>query len=210
MTKKRYAVTIINNKLASVEVDGVSCARPEDIPDVKDQAKMAIVVADLVDTDLFDFDEPKEKAGKDTHFKFEYIILGAFALIGLILLTIAALSGWQTIQKTQREVSTPGRVVQVVEYESSDGSITYYPVVQFTGLDTTNYTVEVAYGSSPASFETGEMVTVLYNPNKPNEARIKSVGSSIGGWILPGITGGMGIIFLAMVFFVWYVSRQAV
>jgi hypothetical protein len=40
---------------------------------------------------------------------------------------------------------------------------------------------------------------VLYNPERPLEARIKSFGSSALMWILPGITGILGLGFLSAV-----------
>ena len=49
------------------------------------------------------------------------------------------------------------------------------------------------------SHEVGDEVTVLYNPDRPLEARIKSFGSSALMWILPGITGILGLGFLVAV-----------
>jgi hypothetical protein len=54
-------------------------------------------------------------------------------------------------------------------------------------------------GSSAPSHEVGDEVTVLYNPEHPLEARIKSFGSSALMWILPGITGILGLGFLGAV-----------
>ncbi len=39
----------------------------------------------------------------------------------------------------------------------------------------------------------------MYNPEHPLDARIKSFGSSAAMWILPGITGILGIAFLGAV-----------
>jgi hypothetical protein len=45
----------------------------------------------------------------------------------------------------------------------------------------------------------GDEVTVLYDPEHPLEARIKSFGSSALLWVLPGITGILGVAFLGAV-----------
>jgi hypothetical protein len=50
------------------------------------------------------------------------------------------------------------------------------------------------------SYERLEQVTILYNPGRSLEARIKSFGSSALMWILPGITGILGFAFLGAVF----------
>jgi hypothetical protein len=54
-------------------------------------------------------------------------------------------------------------------------------------------------GSSSPQYEAGDEVTVLYNPNRPLDARIKSFGSSALMWVLPGITGILGVAFLGAV-----------
>lgn len=45
-------------------------------------------------------------------------------------------------------------------------------------------------------YEAGEEVTVLYDPQHPLDARIKSFGSSALMWVLPGISGMLGAAFL--------------
>ncbi|MGE5774771.1 MAG: DUF3592 domain-containing protein, partial [Chloroflexota bacterium] len=54
-------------------------------------------------------------------------------------------------------------------------------------------------GSWPPSYEVGDEVTVRYDPEHPLEARIASLGSNALLWILPGITGILGLGFLAAV-----------
>jgi hypothetical protein len=54
-------------------------------------------------------------------------------------------------------------------------------------------------GSSAPQHEVGDEVTVLYNPERPLEARIQSLGSYALLWVLPGITGFLGLAFLGAV-----------
>jgi len=75
----------------------------------------------------------------------------------------------------------------------------YYPVVEFMASDGRRRNIQMSEGSSPPSYEVGDEVVVLYEPDHPIEARIKSLSSTIGMWILPGITGIIGIGFLVAV-----------
>jgi hypothetical protein len=75
----------------------------------------------------------------------------------------------------------------------------YYPVVEYVSNDGRFHSVQMTEGSSAPSQEVGDEVTVLYNPERPLEARIKSFGSSALMWILPGITGILGLAFLGAV-----------
>jgi len=49
-----------------------------------------------------------------------------------------------------------------------------------------------AVGSNPSSFQEGNEVTVLYNPNKPNNASIKDFFSL---WLLPFVLMFLGVGF---------------
>jgi hypothetical protein len=75
----------------------------------------------------------------------------------------------------------------------------YYPVVMFTANDGKRRSVQLSEGSFPPAYEVGDEVTVLYEPEHPLDARIKSFGSSALMWVLPGITGVLGISFLVAV-----------
>jgi len=78
----------------------------------------------------------------------------------------------------------------------------YYPVIEFTAADGKTRRLELSEGSRPASYEAGDEVTALYDPQHPLDARIQSFGSAALMWILPAITGILGIAFGVAVFFV--------
>jgi hypothetical protein len=58
--------------------------------------------------------------------------------------------------------------------------------------------VQLSEGSWPPEYELGQPVTILYDREHPLDARIKSVSSTILKWILPGITGIVGAVFLGV------------
>jgi hypothetical protein len=167
---KKYSVNWENNVPVSFEVDGVEYSSLEDIPNPKDQRKLKAML------DTSEFDEAAEK--------FD-----------------AGISSFFNLQKLSKEQSAAGVVVDVVkrrEYVNEQDRVYndyYFPVVQFTAVDGKIRQVQMSEGSSSQEYEQGNQVTVLYNSERPLDARIKSVGSSMLMWILPGITGILGIVF---------------
>jgi hypothetical protein len=104
-----------------------------------------------------------------------------------------------------KEQSASGHVVEIIErreYVNQQDRVVqdyYFPVVEYVSADGRPHTVHMTEGSSVPSHEVGDEVTVLYDPEHPLDARIKSTGSYALMWILPGITGILGLIFLGVV-----------
>jgi hypothetical protein len=92
------------------------------------------------------------------------------------------------------------------EYDSEDRDRLlnqfHYPVVRFTAEDGKRRDVQMREGSDPPSYEVGDEVTVRYAPGKPLEARIDSWESAVLAWVVPGITGFLGLAFGAVFFVV--------
>lgn len=87
-------------------------------------------------------------------------------------------------------------MVDLVVRKEQDGNEFYYPVVEFYLPDDSLQTVQLTDGSWPAAFRKGEAVTVAYDPAQPRNARVKSAAGETGIWILPAITGFLGVAFL--------------
>ena len=134
------------------------------------------------------------------------IFLGVFGSIAVLMLLVAAVSSYSVIDQVNREVTAPGSVVDtVVQQEAGDNSGFSYPVVAFTDRDGENHTVQVSEGSSPPEWAAGDAVTVRYDPAYPEGARIESWTSDLLLWLLPGITGIVGIGFLLAVLLIFRV-----
>jgi hypothetical protein len=155
-----------------------------------------------------EFDREFEKefeAHKKTSANAEKLILGIFSGVAMLMLLIAFISSASAILKMNREESAPGRVADIVqrrEYVNEQDRVVqdyYFPVVEFVSSDGRHHSVQLTEGSSTPSHEVGDDITVLYNPDHPLDARIKSFGSSALMWILPGITGILGLGFLGAV-----------
>jgi hypothetical protein len=209
MPKKKYSINWENDEPVSFEVDGVSYKSLDDIPDWKDKDKLSAMVAAASEDDIeevtFDekeFEELRKAAESPT---MERWVLGGFSAIAAIMLIVAVLSTFSNIQKISKEESAPGRVVDVVtqrvvvnEQERIVRDF-YFPVVEFIPIDGRKRTVQLNEGGDSPFYEKGDEVTVAYDPEHPLDARIKSAGSSALMWVLPSITGILGIAFAGAV-----------
>lgn len=204
--KKQYSVRWENEQAVSFEVDGMIYASLNDIPDKRDKRKLQQMMADSSQPQ---FDEKEwEETQKESNAAFN-IILWVFGGAAALMLLIAILSAGSAISKILSERSAPGVVVEMVVrpvYDENNRNRLlneyHYPVVRFSDRDGRLRNVQMTEGSDPPSYEVGDQVTVRYNPEKPLDARIDSFGSNALLWILPGITGILGLAFAGAVFVV--------
>ena len=212
MPKKKYSINWENGEPASFEVDGVTYNSLDDVPSEKDRNKLAAMVEDFANDDAEDvkfnekeFEELRKQAENPT---MERWVLGGFTGIAVVMILVTLISSFFNIQKISKEESAPGRVVDVVvrrEVVDQQNRIVrdfYYPVVEFVAIDGHKRTVQLSEGSDSPYYEKGDEVTVRYDPDHPLDARIKSAGSNMLMWILPGITGILGLAFAGAVFVV--------
>ena len=212
MARKKYSINWENDEPVSFEVDGISYESLNQVPDEADREKLAAMMDASLDqqfeAEFKDFDKEFKKdweEHKKTSASAERLILGIFTGVAVLMLLIAFVSSASAILKMNREASALGRVVEIIErreYVNEQDRVVeeyYYPVVEYVSQDGRFHSVQMTEGSSAPSHEVGDEVTVLYNPERPLEARIKSFGSSALIWILPGITGILGLGFLGAV-----------
>lgn len=115
-------------------------------------------------------------------------------LIGLALLCGAFLLYRNTTAFLQHARVAPGIVESFEEQESTDNEshkIMYYPVISFSTPDGQPHSFRSDVGTSSRG-TTGEKVEVLYDPAKPESARIKGFFHL---WGAASICGGLGILF---------------
>ncbi len=206
MASKKYSISWENDVPVSFEVNGVQHESLEDIPDETDRLKLEAMMDSSFDAE---FDAQFAKMGADVkqnnETPIEKIILPIFSGVAALMLLIAGIASFNNVLKVNREESSPGRVVEMVterSYVNEEDRVVqefYYPVVQFVASDGKRRTVQMTEGSSSPAYEVGDEVVVLYEPDHPLDARVKSFGSSAGMWILPAITGTVGIGFLVAV-----------
>lgn len=207
MAKKKYSINWEDDEAVSFEVNGIEYESLDDVPDETDRLKLEAMMDSSFEADIeAEIAEAKKELERIDKVPVEKIILSVFTGIAVLMLLIAGIASANNILKINRENSAPGVVVDmnlIKSYDPSDSdrvvSEAYFPVVEFTSQDAKYHKVQLSEGSWPAAYEIGNEVTVLYEPDNPLKARIKSFGSSAGMWILPGITGVIGIAFLGAV-----------
>ena len=209
---KKYSINWENEEPVSFEVDGVTYNSLDDVPNEKDRNKLSAMVEDFANDDATDvkFDEKEfEKLRKEAENPtMEKWVSGDFTGIAAVMILVAVIASFLNIQKISKEQSAPGRVVDVVKQRvvvDQQNRIVrdfYYPVVEFVAIDGHKHTVQMSEGSDSPYYEKGNEVTIRYDPDHPLDARIKSAGSNALMWILPGITGILGIAFAGAVFVV--------
>ncbi|MGQ0835150.1 MAG: DUF3592 domain-containing protein [Gammaproteobacteria bacterium] len=122
-----------------------------------------------------------------------YVIPLIFLLSGAGLLTGALVLLVRTRAFLARAAETVGQVVALDEeplMEAGDPH-TYRPIVSFQVAGTPIRFESMAH-SNPPEYEIGASVRVLYDRDRPSEARIRSFVSL---WLLPMILGSLGFIF---------------
>jgi hypothetical protein len=202
MSKKKYSINWEDDVPVSFEVNGAQYASLEDVPDEADRRKLEAMLDSSFDAEFAEIEQEVKQINGPA---VEKIILTVFSGVAALMLLIAGVASISNILKLGREESAAGLIVDVVErrqYVNEQDRVVeeyYYPVVEFVASDGRRRAVQLNEGSSSPQYEVGEDVTVLYEPEHPLNARIKSVGSSALMWILPGITGILGGAFLGAV-----------
>ena len=215
MAQKKYSINWEEDVPVSFEVNGIQYQNLEDVPDEADRLKLEAMMNSAEDAAFeAEFNQAWEQAQQKQGTPIEKIILPIFTGVAILMLLITAITSIINFLKIGREESAPGRVVDVKmlrSYVNEEDRVVqeyYYPVVEFVASDGRRRNVQMSEGSYPASYEVGDEVVVLYEPDHPIEARIRSFSSSVGMWILPVITGIVGIGFLIAVLAVVKVLRS--
>ena len=118
--------------------------------------------------------------------KYVFLIAGIGMLIGT-LITFKS-----TYEFLKISVASQGTIVKLIasrSTSSSGNSTVYRPVVQFIDQNGNQVEFVSSTGSNPPSYKIGEEVEVLYNPESPNEAKIKGFFTLWGGITVLGILG---------------------
>ncbi len=136
-----------------------------------------------------------------TYFFFHHpprILVAGLLTVALAALAVASLSYaiW-SLSKALNAESDGVQVAGLVIRNNYDGEV-YYPVVEFHTTDGRDVKFLGPIGSSPADYQEGDAVTVLYPPQHPDQAMIRSFQ---GLWLRPVVLGAIGIALALAAFF---------
>ena len=136
------------------------------------------------------------------------IIVVIFLAVAVLMLAIAAVSVVSSGRALARERTAAGSVVDTAIRQASDGTLYYRPVVVLILPDGAQRTLQLTEESTAPVYQVDEAVTIAYDPDRPDIARIKTAASTAAMWILPLITGILGVAFLAATLFARWVLRS--
>ena len=121
------------------------------------------------------------------------LIIGiVFSLVGGLLAAIGVFFFLSTRIFISKAQEVQGTVIKMVWSSSSDGGGGYSPVYQFRAITGQMITVQDSLSSSPPMFQVGQTIDVLYDPENPQDARIKKWMSL---YFVSLLLGGMGLVF---------------
>jgi hypothetical protein len=126
------------------------------------------------------------------------VIAIVFSLIGGISGAVAVVMSAAQLDFLSNVVRAPGEVVRNVRQGSNKSGVR--PVVRFQDETGATFEFTAPIGNSPAQFDVGEAVTVVYPPGEPDEAKIDNwlqlwFGPMLSGFFVL-VFGGIGIGFL--------------
>ncbi|MBU0578288.1 DUF3592 domain-containing protein [Patescibacteria group bacterium] len=130
--------------------------------------------------------------------KAAYIIYFVFTAVGIALIAAGFIFLKNTNDFIKQSTSAPGIVIDMEGYD------TYKPIVEFITETGEVITFAGSVSSDPPAYSVGEEVEVLYIPDNPQRAEIKSF---LQLWFMPLIMGGIGIIFFGVGFGIFLYRR---
>jgi hypothetical protein len=126
------------------------------------------------------------------------LVYNAFMLLlmNLFFLGFLGLSYWffsESLHLARNGTPATGVVVDFSESNSADSGVTYSPIVEFK-VGRKTYEFDSGISSSPKAYDVGEEVPILYDPENPETAEIKSWMTSPA--LFAGVFGIQLIAFL--------------
>jgi hypothetical protein len=200
MMEKTYSIQWKDDEVVLFEVDGVQYASLDEVPDEADRDKLLGLMAGK---DEFEIETPAEPS-----INLGLIVLTVFIGVAVLMCVISVLTGVSAWRKISREMEAPGRVVEMITRRDEQGNEFYYPVVAFALADGSRRTVQMAEGSWPPAYAVGDEVTVLYDPEKPLEARMKSTSGTVSLWIWTLVSGILAAAFILATLLARWVLKE--
>lgn len=118
-------------------------------------------------------------------------IAGWFLVASAALCFLISLFAFLRARTFLRSASrAQGAVIRLVERNGDSGTL-YYPVYAFRDIHDVSHEIFSSSGSFPPAHSVGEMVTVLYRIDHPENAELDGFFEV---WGLAALTGGIGTI----------------
>ena len=131
------------------------------------------------------------------------------SIVGPCFLFLATTWSITTLSFLHHAQKTTGTIIKLVAHVDGENSLDYYaPVFQFASSDGNIHAVESRIRSRPAGFVIGQSVSVLYQSEEPDNARIKSFMQM---WFFPLTFGVCGLLVSLFAAWLWvrYFKKKA-
>jgi hypothetical protein len=135
------------------------------------------------------------------------VLFFLFAGIAALMLVFALLTGISIARRLSAERSALAQVIEMTERKTSEGGIFYFPVVAFDLPSGQRQRVQLGEGSWPPAHRVGDLVTVLYQPANPLDARIDSGGGTAALWTWTIVTGALAVAFTLAAALAWRMGK---
>jgi hypothetical protein len=122
-------------------------------------------------------------------------------LAAVVAILVGTLCLIKTRQFLAKAAKADGKIVELERKDSGDG-VTYSPVFSFTDTSSTQHTVRSSLSSNPPHYAIEEKVSVLYDPQDPQKARIDSFVNLYFVPLVMGIIGAMNLLVGLLLVFV--------
>lgn len=109
--------------------------------------------------------------------------------VGAALSIVAVILMFRTRGFTQRAQTATGTVTEMVYSRSSEGGGGYAPRYQFTTAHGQLIEKKDNLSTNPPRFQVGQQIEVLYEPDRPQKARINK---GLNLYFVPALLGGLG------------------
>lgn len=133
-----------------------------------------------------------------------WLFYALFIVIGLVFVGIAVLKAQGARRFLSTAIEAEGQIVDYTQKQNFDDErLMYSAVFEFTTADgqVTRVTANTSSSSKPA---VGRQVRVLYDPQDPQRARLKSWAAL---WMLPTVFGALGAMLILLGVGVWTGTR---
>ena len=133
-----------------------------------------------------------EYRDKEIRQRVQFRRLAPFLLLaGIGMLALGVYQSRMLLQLQSSGTRAPGTVTSLVSSSSSNGGVTYYPLVTYTDGEGRKVDFKDSTGTNPPVYHVGEAVTVLYLPGEAGRAVIdRGVWNWLPSVILYLIGGG--------------------
>lgn len=126
------------------------------------------------------------------------LLILVYLIVSVLFIAIGVANWYRTKRFVERAHRTTGTVIELIERKTRRMR-TYSPTVRFTTLDGRKVKFTEPLSTRPAGYEIDEQVTVLYDPEDPQQARVFKKSWRLYYYAL--LFGGLGVIF----FFVYLI-----